>query len=223
MRRHFAQRSECNLTGPQARDTSNVGRRGLPERPRRAGRERRVTADDCKALAEVVVVVSILPVCPAACRRFLLTVIVAHIFVRQALRPLVGRASSWTSQVAGEWCQAVTAAERDAGTAGFGAGRADWHRFPKDREQSMWTRVPGPGGAGPAVHSGRSAHSAPGGWPVQGESQLAVRSPEWTFGAITQSSPFPGGDNVVSVVFTSNVPLAPSQVTHPLTIPERHS
>jgi hypothetical protein len=145
---------------------------------------------------------------------------VAHVFVLQALRPLVGRASSWTSHVAGEWCQAVTAAEQDAGTAGFDAGRADWHRFPKDREQSAWTRVPGPGLAGPTVDFVRSGHSAPRGWPVQGESPLAVRSPEWTFGAITQSSPFPGGDNVISVVFTSNVPLAPSQVTHALTVPE---
>ena len=146
----------------------------------------------------------------------MLTVLIGMLSVHeQALRPLLGRTSSWTSHVAGEWCQAVSAADRDA-AAGVApnAGGSSWFEFKKENtgRGKEWTLVPDPGGGSSAVHNATSLRSTPRSWPMQGESPLAVKSAAWTYAAVTQSSPFPDSENVISVTFISNVPLGPAEV-----------
>jgi hypothetical protein len=179
-----------------------------------------VTAADCRALAEVC----------GRCYRARSASRARATFLKrrqcavseQALRPLVGRASSWTSHVAGEWCQAVSAAERDASAGVVPKGRgSNWYEFRKAGTNGAraWTLVPSdPGVEAPdaTAHNAMPLRSAPRHWPVPGGSPLAVRSAAWTYAAVAQSSPFPESENVISVTFISNVPLGPAEVRGPL-------
>ena len=135
----------------------------------------------------------------------------------QALRPLVKDSedgiASWTATVATEWCRAVQDATSDASAATDPTRHKEgWHVFAEDSV----------GGGRPPdapLHSAisytpqmshetvqRSHHA------VQGLSPLHVMQAAWTSGAVSQSSPFPGVENVISVTFSANVPLGPAQV-----------
>ena len=56
-------------------------------------------------------------------------------------------------------------------------------------------------------------------WPVRGVSPLEVTNAQWTEGVVSQSSPFPDGENVISVTFSANVPLGPAQVRQRRLVP----
>ena len=121
-------------------------------------------------------------------------------------------------EVASEWCRAV----QDAADAPRGAGhKPGWHVFADDgpraaRSSKEWYSY----GTSPGLHrsdwddddllpSGRDRDTP---WPVRGVSPLEVTIAQWTRGIVSQSSPFPGGANVLSVTFSANVPLGPAQV-----------
>jgi hypothetical protein len=108
----------------------------------------------------------------------------------EALRPLLSDRASWTSTVAAEWCRAVQSASDDRPSKG-------WHVFAAD------------GGA----HIGDEKNAGAPATPRKMTSPLEVMRAEWTYGALSQTSPFfSGGDNVIFVTFSANVPLGPAQV-----------
>ena len=140
----------------------------------------------------------------------------------QALLPLAtGDAeTAGTLAVVEEWCRAVADAPAEGARR---PPREGWHVFAEDGPRGParapgWHRPPDPwngfesagapgsarGAAGPRDGPSRGLES------VLGVSPLGVTTAVWTRGVVAQSSPFPGGDNVISVTFSANVPLGPA-------------
>ena len=131
----------------------------------------------------------------------------------QALRPYLtdeDGTASWIAAVASEWCRAVDAAPSVAAgaTSGqggdeSGGGGSRWHKFTEEAGDRTWAR----GSESPATQPLQPGVVA--GWQA---APLQVVDAAWTFGDVAQSSPFPAGENVISITFSCNVPLGPMQV-----------
>ena len=153
----------------------------------------------------------------------------------QALLPLAidGDEASQITTVANEWCRAVQdAADAPAGAAP--AQREGWHVFTDDgplvpRRDTGWYKFEeGKDLRQSSAASGTHLHGVTGTrapalqhsiWPVRGVSPLEVTNAQWTEGVVSQSSPFPDGENVISVTFSANVPLGPAQVRQRRLVP----